>query len=143
VDRYYARETPQDINPRNIRVIFNWQVEKMSSQILRRYTLDERTKIEECIKKNLSLFEMEPIVGRSKYSIKNEIRKNGGKFYYNAEAAQRLADENNLKKALYLSRINSRPPTQSSHSVLSKIEDKIQNLEQHIEILFDLIKEKK
>lgn len=54
--------------------------------------LDERKVIEECCLKNLTNGRIASILDRAHSTIKQEIRKNGGKKKYNAIEAQRQAD---------------------------------------------------
>jgi IS30 family transposase len=61
-------------------------------------TIDERRKIESCLKDNISYEKMADIVGRSRWTIRNEVKLKGGRDNYTAEQAQIISDQNLLKK---------------------------------------------
>lgn len=82
----------------------------------------EREFIEECLKKNIIISEIEKKLNRSNKAIHREVKKNGGKELYNAEKAQKKA-ENGRKKVNRL-----------------ELNERMENLEMQMEILIETIR---
>jgi len=97
-------------------------------------TYEERCLIEKLLKKGLSCSEIAKRINRSKNGVITEVRKNGGKEFYNAKEA----DKNSLlkfeEKKQKLKNINLKNTRQYY------LKQRIANLEMQVEILYDTLK---
>jgi len=100
------------------------------------YTFEERKIIERLLKSGATGKHAAKKLGRSTNGINTEIRKNGGWKEYNAERAQKRAEE-----------MRRDANKKISHALLGKsgpgVSKRIKNLEMQVEILFETIRELK
>ena len=94
----------------------------------------ERVAISEQIKKGKTIADMARELGRSRKALCVEINRNGGRYKYNPEEAHKLSVERKQAKTVNLTKKNSVPLT---------LEQRIENLEMHVDILTDIIRSKK
>lgn len=97
-------------------------------RITKPITFAERQQIEQLLKQNFSVYKISAILKRAQTTIRAEIVRNGGVKVYNAL----LAD---AQHGTHRKEINLR-------NQVSQLEEKILILEQHIEIILDILKEK-
>lgn len=97
-------------------------------------TLEERRLIEKYIKMGISFNQQARMIGRSNYTIADEIRRNGGRENYCAEKAQERA-------VVMRGRSSSNSQSKVYKGRIDKLETRVDSLEMQIEILMDLIKE--
>jgi len=69
-----------------------------------RYTLAERAEIEELIRRGLNLNKISRQLERNCAGLRAEISKNGGFENYNAIVAHKNAQDEHIKKAIFLAR---------------------------------------
>lgn len=105
------------------------------------FQMKERIIIEEGLKNYLSFQQIADKLGRPLGTTKNEIYRNGGRFDYYAQKAQEKTER--LKSARIRNQImnlfpNQEEKNQNNDALLRRIEI----LEQHIEIILDILKEK-
>jgi IS30 family transposase len=98
----------------------------MSYKPYSRFTHEQRKEIERLLKEGLSHTKIAKKIGRSQGSVSREIRKQGT-GEYNADEAQKNA--NSAMKRKYLS--------------IEHINEKIKCIEMQLEIIFEILKEKK
>ena len=104
------------------------------------FTIEERKKIEEKLKKKSSFLEISLDLKRSISGVRREIRINGGIEVYNAEMAQ--------ERALHVKKLHYEKSSIKLKKYFEKnpkvnLHEKISRLEWQIEILTDAIKDLK
>lgn len=106
-----------------------------------RYTIEDRKKIEEYLKKGYRFALISRLMGRghSGNGIRTEVEKFGSHFNYNAEEAQKSYEDRIKKGTLKKQQIECK--TQSTMQLNPEIEERIHNIEMQIEILSETIKE--
>ena len=112
---------------------------KNNKQKSKELTYDERKKIQECIKNNLSYSQISEIMQRSPSTIKQEVAKNGNRLFYNADAAQKRSEL--MKKRRSEKMIINFSQMPESNDYL-QLKEKIENIEEQIKIILDFIGKK-
>ena len=97
------------------------------------FSFEERLVLEENLKRNYSMEKIGRIMNRSGTGLHKEVKKNGGRYKYNAVEAQKRAEKNR----------EQRDRSNYHQGKVYKIEVRITNLEMQIDILFEAIKELK
>ncbi len=101
----------------------------------KRFTFEERKKIEEFLKLGLSIPKIGFLLNRSRFSVRHEIDRFGKIKAYKADFAQAETDRRKKARAKSLGEKLKVRPTQ-----LNILTERISNLEQQIDIILDLIK---
>lgn len=98
-------------------------------------SFEERQKIEDYLKQNVSGNRIAQLLNRSTTGIQTEILRGGGRDKYSAVNAHEIYLNNKKERLLKISKnLKGRNP-------LSPLHKRMQNLEMQIEILTDTIKE--
>jgi IS30 family transposase len=106
------------------------------------FILRDRIMIQQLIQQKKTYRQMAAVLGRSHYSIRNEVIRNGGRLYYNAEKANKRCEQCKLKRsAALIKRLTSASIQHTQTSVYENFKERIEILEQQIEILTSYIKE--
>ncbi len=108
----------------------------MAKQHHKSINFEERENIEKLLKEGLSCGQIAVKINRSKNGIVCEVRKLG-KENYIAKEAERIAQENLIKKYKNIGGLAKKRNKEQREITLRKIE----NLEMQIDILHDTIKE--
>lgn len=102
---------------------------------IRPLDINERIRIHELSRKDLSCGQISKLIGRSKNCVVHEIRTNGGREIYDPHESQKRADE--IKK----SQIKALRNSQEGLPKNLKFKERIENLEMQVAILHETIKE--
>lgn len=100
-----------------------------------RINFKERVLIESYLKDGLSASKIALEIGRSKNGVITEIRRGGGRDNYCSKQSQLIMDQKEAQRLNKMKEINKK------YTVLSLLQQKVENLEMQIEILYDTIKE--
>jgi len=80
-------------------------------------------------------------LGRSKNCIVTEFRRGGERDKYTAKKGQKYADDQQvIRKKKILEETKKREYVNPWQKKVENVEDRVSNLEMHLEILFDTIK---
>lgn len=99
----------------------------------------ERVIIQDLITISLSYAEIARNLNRAVGSIKNEVNRNGGRNDYSAHSAQNRADMQKKRRTQKTVDIFSKNNLESN-SEITELKQKIENIEQQIEIILDILK---
>jgi IS30 family transposase len=100
-------------------------------------TLNERKLIHKWIKKEISLSNIAKKINRPRTTIFGEVRKNGGRYKYNWQDAQKRSDKVNKERIEKICKYHK----SNKFNPYIELQKKIGNIEMHIEILIDEIKQ--
>ena len=101
--------------------------------------IEERRLIQELLGIKLSCAKISKIIFRSNTCVVYEVRRNGGRELYDADKAQLAAENRDREKVEKIKNSLIDQPFNPYVHLKSKIE----NLEMHMEIIIELLKEKK
>lgn len=103
----------------------------------RRWALEERVRLKKLMDLKLPLVALMKELNRNSSTIHRELRRGGGKDDYDPEAAQAYADTEHERRS-NAAKKNPPPPLFSKW-----INDKIDSLSMQIDVLIDVIRNKK
>lgn len=110
-------------------------------------TFEERKQIEELIAKGATFPQIGELIGRSKNTVRNEVRKLGQREDYNAKKAQVLCDtagdrrRNSILKWREANVIKITPNTIKKRQ--ERLSNRVSVIEQKLELIIKILKEAK
>ena len=109
-------------------------------------TIEERLEIKELIDKGIPYPQIGILVNRSVNTVRNEVRKHGGKEKYDPRKAQRLCDTADQRKIKSLLAYNAKNKPKITSTTIRKRQERLSTrisiLEQKVELLTQIIKGK-